>query len=198
MFIALEGIDGSGHTTQAHTLAKALTKMGRSVYVTAQPSHGPIGKIIRDFLQGRINDFQRFQESITLLFAADRLHHYGTEIKPKLDAGMDVICDRYVLSSWVYQGLQVSEDWVRRVNQFAPLPELTFIIDTPITEAKKRRDIRGGVEEIYEVQYLQETIRERYLELAPSIHAVIIDGSGTQEEVTERLLENYRHFKSHA
>lgn len=189
MFIALEGIDGSGHTTQAHALAKALTEMGRSVYVTAEPSTGPIGKVIRDFLQGRVSDFKRFQESLTLLFAADRLHHYDTEIKPKLDAGTDVICDRYVLSSWVYQGLQVTEDWVRRANQFAPLPELTLIIDTPIAEAKERRDIRGGIEEIYEVQHLQETIRDRYLELAPSVHAVIIDGTGSQEEVTRRLVK---------
>ncbi len=189
MFIALEGIDGSGHTTQAHALAEALTRMGRQAYVTAEPSHGPIGKIIRDFLQGRVGDFKRFQESLTLLFAADRLHHYGTEIKPKLDAGIDVICDRYVLSSWVYQGLQVTEDWVRRTNQFAPLPELTLIIDTPISDAKQRRDIRGGIEEIYEVQHLQETIRERYLELAPSIHAVIINGAGTQDEVSKRLVK---------
>lgn len=189
MFIALEGIDGSGHTTQAHALAKALEAKGRSVFVTAEPSTGPIGKIIRDFLQGRVSNFQNFQESITLLFAADRLHHYGTEIKPKLDIGMDVICDRYVLSSWVYQGLQVTEDWVRRANQFAPLPDLTFIIDTPIATAKQRRDIRGGIEEIYEVQYLQETIRDRYLELAPSTHAMIIDGSGTADKVTSLLLK---------
>ena len=187
MFIALEGIDGSGHTTQAHALAKELERKGRSVCVTAQPSTGPIGKIIRDFLQGRVGDFKNFQEAITLLFAADRLHHYGTEIKPKLDIGMDVICDRYVLSSWVYQGLKVSEDWVRRANQFAPLPDLTLIIDTPIQTAKQRRDTRGGIEEIYEVQYLQETIRDRYLELALSIHAVVVDGSGTPEEVTKLL-----------
>lgn len=187
MFIALEGIDGSGHTTQAHALARFLETQGRSVFVTAEPSTGPIGKIIRDFLQGRVGDFKSFQESITLLFAADRLHHYGTEIKPKLDMGIDVICDRYVLSSWVYQGLQVTEDWVRRVNQFAPLPDLTLIIDTPIDAAKKRRDIRGGIEEIYEVQYLQDTIRDRYLELAPSTRAVIVDGSGTPEEVTQLL-----------
>lgn len=189
MFIALEGIDGSGHTTQAHALADALTQMGRQVSVTAQPSTGPIGKIIRDFLQGRVSEFKHFQESLTLLFAADRLHHYDTEIKPKLKPGADVICDRYVLSSWVYQGLEVTEDWVRRVNQFAPLPDLTLIIDTPILDAKQRREIRGGIEEIYEVQHLQETIRDRYLELAPSIHAVIVDGTGTQEEVTRRLVK---------
>ncbi|MEI6805353.1 MAG: dTMP kinase [Myxococcaceae bacterium] len=189
MFIALEGIDGSGHTTQANALAEALTQMGRIACVTAQPSTGPIGKVIRDFLQGRVEEFKHFQESLTLLFAADRLYHYDTEIKPKLKPGADVICDRYVLSSWVYQGLQVSEDWVRRANQFAPLPDLTLIIDTPISDAKQRRDIRGGIEEIYEAQHLQETIRERYLELAPSIHAVIVDGTGTQQDVTRRLVK---------
>ncbi len=188
MFIALEGIDGSGHTTQAHALARALESRGRKVCVTAQPSTGPIGKIIRDYLQGRVPHFQNFPEGLALLFAADRLHHIGTEIKPKLDEGYDVICDRYVLSSWVYQGLQVTEDWVRRINQFALQPDLTLVIDTPITEAKQRRDARGGIEEIFEAQHLQQTIRERYLELAPSIHAKIIDGSGTPEEVTERLV----------
>ncbi len=188
MFIALEGIDGSGHTTQAHALARALEARGRKVFVTAQPSTGPIGKIIRDYLQGRVPHFEHFPEGLALLFAADRLHHIGTEIKPKLDEGYDVICDRYVLSSWVYQGLQVTEDWVRRINQFALHPDLTLVIDTPIIEAKQRRDSRGGIEEIFEAQHLQQTIRERYLELSPSIHAKIIDGSGTPEEVTQRLI----------
>ena len=54
---------------------------------------------------------------------------------------------------------------------------------------KQRRDIRGGIEEIYEVQHLQETIRDRYLELAPSVHAVIVEGAGSQEEVTRRLVK---------
>ncbi|MBL4819281.1 MAG: dTMP kinase [Deltaproteobacteria bacterium] len=189
MFIALEGIDGSGHTTQARALQKALAAQGRDVYVTAEPSAGPVGKVIRDYLQGRIGNFERFPESLALLFAADRLHHIATEIKPKLEAGIDVICDRYVLSSWVYQGLEVTEDWVRRINQFAPLPDLTLVIDTPLIEAKQRRDLRGSVQEIFETQKIQENIRERYLDLAPSVHAVIVDGSGKSEEVTKRLLD---------
>ncbi|MES2503996.1 MAG: dTMP kinase [Myxococcota bacterium] len=189
MFIALEGIDGSGHTTQATALAEALKRRGRKVFVTAQPSSGLIGKIIRDFLQGKVTQEDHFPEALALLFAADRLHHISNEIKPKLEQGIDVICDRYVLSSWVYQGLEVSEDWVRRINQFALLPDLTLLIDTPLSEATQRREARGGVVEIFETQDLQRTIRERYLELAPSIHAHIVEGSGTPDEVTQRLLE---------
>ncbi|MBH1988791.1 MAG: dTMP kinase [Myxococcaceae bacterium] len=189
MLIALEGIDGSGHTTQAHALAKALEASGRRVYVTAQPSLGSIGKEIRTFLQGQVEQHQYFPETLALLFAADRLHHYGTEIQPKLNEGFDVICDRYLLSSWVYQSLQISEDWIRRINQFAPLPKLTLLIDTSVAEARSRREKRGSIEEIFEVDHLQHTIRDRYLELAPSIDAIVVNGCGTQEEVTQRLLQ---------
>lgn len=192
MFIALEGIDGSGHTTQARLLARLLSQNGKTVYTTAEPSNSIIGKIIRDFLQNKVKHYSKFSETLALLFAADRVQHFYNEIKPKLDNNMNVICDRYLLSSLVYQGLWISEEWVQKINQFAPIPDLTILINTPLNEAKIRRKKRGGIEEIFESQDLQKIVQDRYLKLASKFNAIIIDGSGTQKEVTDKLIESIK------
>ncbi len=190
MFIALEGIDGSGHTTQARRLAVFLAQSGRDVYVTAEPSKQITGKIIRDFLQNKVKHHSKFAESLALLFAADRVQHFYGEIKPKLDNNTDVICDRYMLSSLVYQGLWISEEWIKNINQFVPFPDLTILINTPLDEAKIRRKKRGGIEEIFESQNLQKIIQDRYFKLASESESIIINGSGTQREVTDRLIHS--------
>ena len=125
-FIVVEGIDGSGSTTQAKLLCKYLESRGRTCFFTAEPSGGPIGKFIRDLLKQKENKPQLFFHILALTFAADRLCHYDLEILPKLKAGVDVISDRYVLSSLVYQGLDVPQGWVKEVNRYARTPLCSF------------------------------------------------------------------------
>lgn len=136
-FIVLEGIDGSGTTTQSRRLADALAARGVDVLLTFEPSSGPIGKLIRKALrreleevplrridpdatlvdasapelarQGGPGSHELSWAAMALLFAADRLDHVATVIEPALAAGKTVISDRYVLSSLAYQSVTSPE-----------------------------------------------------------------------------------------
>src|SRR5579864_7294663 len=107
LFIVLEGLDGAGTTTQLVRLAERLRRAGERVVATAEPTDGPIGALIRQALRRRLvhRDGRALtDESLALLFAADRVDHVAGEIEPALARGQHVLCDRYVLSSLAYQG----------------------------------------------------------------------------------------------
>src|SRR5690242_1407194 len=112
--IVIEGLDGAGNSTQAQMLRYGLGRVGYKAYFTHQPSEGPAGAIIRLALTRRLtyaaSDDTAAREPIdgrtlALLYAADRLDHLRNDIEPKLAAGVQVVCDRYVFSSLAYQGL---------------------------------------------------------------------------------------------
>ncbi len=123
-FIVLEGIDGSGTTTQAEQIKKEFTDMGLPAHVTAEPTTGPVGAMIRQVLSGRL--VTRIGSSasppgwttMALLFAADRQDHLESEIEPNLRDGVNVICDRYLYSSVIYQS--VSSNKPNSIEWLAP------------------------------------------------------------------------------
>lgn len=119
--IVLEGIDGSGTSTQAALLANALQARGYKTHVTKQPSLGPIGLLIRDILQGRhrLPDGGTPGEDVmALLFAADRADHIQREVIPAMDSGYLVISARWLMSSLAYQTAGVSAGGVRDREQW--------------------------------------------------------------------------------
>lgn len=191
-FIALEGIDGSGTTTQRGALASALRARGHVVLETNEPSSGSIGRLARERLAQGAAPLDR--GALALLFAADRLDHVATEIEPALAAGQVVITDRYVMSSWVYQALDCDPAWVRAINERAPWPDLTFVIDVPAGEAMRRvmarRGAAGPALEIYETTPLQERLAAGYSALAHEglPHVARIDGTRSPQEVTAALV----------
>lgn len=192
LFIAVEGIDGAGSTTQAKRLCTYLGSLGRKTHLTAEPTTGPLGKNIRDFMKGQELRSESFSPMLALAFAADRLHHYDNEIKGNLEIGIDVVTDRYVLSSLVYQGLDLPQDWVESINRYAPKTDITVLIDAPESVASSRRHQRGAESEIFEQGELQKRVRERYLSLAKSMNAIVIDGSDDVDLVTELLIKNFQ------
>lgn len=191
-FIALEGIDGSGTTTQRGALANALRARGHVVLETNEPSSGSIGRLARERLAQGAASLDR--GALALLFAADRLDHVATTIEPALATGQVVITDRYVMSSWVYQSLDCDRAWVRSINQRAPWPDLTFVIDVPASEGMRRvlarRGNAGPELEIYETTPLQERLAAGYSALAHEglPHVERIDGMQPPDEVTARLV----------
>ncbi|MDR0433958.1 MAG: dTMP kinase [Gracilibacteraceae bacterium] len=126
-FIVLEGIDGSGLSTQAALLVPALAKRtGRKTLLTKEPTDGPAGLLIRQALSGRLREVD--QPTLALLFAADRLDHLRNLILPALARREIVVCDRYLWSSRAYQGLECDAAWVDEINRFARQPDLTVFL----------------------------------------------------------------------
>jgi dTMP kinase len=167
LLIALEGIDGSGTTTQARLLRDWLTRSGREVHLTCEPSQGPIGTILRSILR---RELPRSLDpaAVALLFAADRLDHVEHELRPRLAAGIHVVSDRYLASSLAYQSLDLELSWVREINSRAPAPDLTLYLRIDPALARARRGQRGEPEEIFDDHGLQLRISARYDELLGS------------------------------
>ncbi len=196
-FIVLEGLDGAGTSTQVRRLAASLRSSGNRVTATGEPSDLPIGRLIRRALRRRLPGRERGEtlthEALALLFAADRLDHLHRQIFPALRRGEVVLCDRYVLSSLVYQGLTTWPAWVSQINQLAVLPDLTLFIDVDPRTAAARRAARGKVAELFEEEQMQQKIAARYRRVIRHRRRreriISIDGSKSIEEVTAQALK---------
>jgi dTMP kinase len=186
-FIAIEGIDGAGTTTQTRLLADRLRERSLSVHSTAEPSAGEVGRLIRKGL-GNL-DQPLVPGTMALLFAADRLHHWSGEIEPALREGRWVITDRYVWSSLAYQSLDFPLEWVREINKYARRPDMTVLIDVDPSESLGRLEREGRDEEIYDRLDLQRRIRAHYKSLAEteSEPSVVLDGSRPMERVSAEV-----------
>jgi dTMP kinase len=165
-FIVLEGLDGAGTTTQSRLLGEALRAAGRRAHVTAEPSGGPVGALLRQVLQRRVNGgagdgFDA--DALALLFAADRLDHLSAEVLPRLAAGEDVVSDRYTLSSLAYQSLTTRDPaWVEEINGRARAPDLTIFLRVRAGLALGRRRGAGTTPELYEVDPFQRRVARSY------------------------------------
>jgi dTMP kinase len=200
--IVLEGIDGSGTTTQAQRLVAALQQQGRSALFTCEPSSGPIGTQIRQLLGSVRGDTpqpgeeaSRAWDTLALLFAADRLDHVARELRPALAAGSIVVCDRYDLSSYAYQSATAEPGtdplpWLRALNQRAPRPDLTLVLDVDPAIAEQRRIARGLPAELFERRDLQRRLARLYAraeQLVPGDRLLHIPADGALPDVTERV-----------
>ena len=189
-FIALEGIDGAGTTTQLDRLAQHY---GARLHATREPSTGPIGREIRRHLAGPVEGHALDPSALALLFAADRIDHLRREIEPALASGVHVVSDRYLLSSFAYQTLGARRADVADFNRLATAPDLTLYVDVSIDVAETRRARRGGTAEIFEQRALQVRVRDAYLsevarlrsEAAPLIE---IDGGQPVDAVFQAVL----------
>ncbi len=184
IFIVIEGLDGSGKTTQATILAEKLSKT-HNVLLTAEPSHGKIGTFIGESC---LYDDKRLPtEAEALLFAADRIEHMQTELKPALDEGKLVICDRYVYSSLAYQGSAgLSTDWIKTINARALQPDFCVFIDVPPEVVIERLQRKKSVMETLETQ---QKVREIYLKYVNKGELERIDGNTSKEAVADALFE---------
>lgn len=198
-FLVLEGLDGAGTTTQAARLASKLEGEGRRAHLTAEPSTGPVGKQIREILAGRLpagDGGSWDRRALALLFAADRLDHWKSEIEPLLEQGVDVVCDRYILSSVAYQGLDSPLPWIRSLNRFASPADRTFFLRVRPKIALGRRLAESGGGDLFETLPLQERIAEKYEEgcrqMAGRHRIVVVDGEASEDEVAATIWEETR------
>jgi dTMP kinase len=208
-FAVLEGCDGSGTTTQLELLSRRFAGIPGLFYPTAEPTGGPVGKLIRDLLKGgtRVSEeglapkedllpegSSVYPETLARLFAADRAEHlYGPGgIVERCSArGELVVSDRYSPSSLVYQAIDCGEELPRILNGSFPFPELLVYLDIESETAEKR--IAGRPDrQIFEYLEFQKKVREGYLKLLPAweksgVRVVSLDGSCSSEEVAEEV-----------
>lgn len=141
LFIAFEGLDGSGSTYHAAALARFLTREGYRVILRQEPTNSMIGGLIRARLAG---EWTIAPETLQLLFTADRAEHLRTAITPALESGKIVICDRYILSALAYNVVLVNDpDWLKALNARFIWPDLTFLIKVnPKLAARRVKESR--------------------------------------------------------
>jgi dTMP kinase len=186
VFIALEGGDGAGKSTQARLLCGWLEELGHTVVVTREPGGTAFGRTVRELVLHGDHVAPRAE---ALLFAADRAHHVETLIRPALGRGEVVITDRYLDSSIAYQGAgrDLGVDEVRRLNVWATgglVPMLTILVDLPAEIGRVRR---GGIHDRLESEAddFHGAVREHFLTLAGAEpdRYLVVDGELSAEQI---------------
>lgn len=148
MFITFEGVDFCGKSTQVNLLEEYLLSRGERVKIIREPGGTVISEKIRDILLDKKHDGM-FIESEILLFSASRAQLVREVIRPYLDEGYFVISDRFYDSTTAYQGFgrAIDRDFVQAINRFAvgeTQPDITFFLDIPIGETRRRKAFRNG------------------------------------------------------
>lgn len=193
----LEGPDGAGISTQTSLLQTGLASRGYRAIATKEPSTGPIGAVIRQALSHRLvypPSEPLGDDVMALLYAADRLDHIRADVLPRIEKGIHIVCDRYRLSSYAYQGLTAGQEWVHALNGRSIAPDLTFFIDVPPEVSQERIIARGGHIELYESEERLRPIYGNYLRLVEEARRegeriVVVDGTPAMDVVAEAILE---------
>lgn len=201
IFIAFEGIDGSGKSTQISLLADKLVKAGIRCYQTCEPSSGPIGSLTRQILTGRIKTDNRV---IAAMFAADRLDHLLNDVDGivnKIEQGISVVTDRYYFSSYAYHSVDVPMDWVIKTNEESAKilrPDLTIFIDIDADTAMERITKNRFHTELFEKKSRLEKVRNNYLKafdlLAKEEKVFMVDGTKSPEEIGELIWQRVKEL----
>lgn len=196
-FITLEGGEGSGKSTQLQLLAKAMAAAGVPCVTTREPGGSPGAEEIRKLLVSGNTDAWD-AETETLLFYAARLDHVNKLIRPAMEAGKTVICDRFTDSTQVYQGAGkgLPETYIRMLHRMTLgdfLPNLTLILDIDPTEGLKRAHARRGGENRFETMDMEfhQRVRAGFLSIAKAEphRCAVVSAAGDVGSVHRSLIE---------
>ena len=197
ILISFEGSEGSGKSTQIAHLAEHLQKIGRKVVSTREPGGTEIGEQVRNIIVHNSKGDEMCAETELLLFAASRAQLVREIIAPNLIKGVVVLCDRYIASSTVYQGVarNLSLDPVQQINQFAVgnvLPDLTIVLDVPtrvsLTRINQRASDLPDRMERENIDFYKK-VRDGYLVLARSLpkRFFVVDGMLPEKEIRKLI-----------
>lgn len=202
IFISFEGSEGCGKTTQITRVARRLEDEGNDVIVTREPGGTDLGEEIRHLLMHAQSGNEMCPETELLLFAASRAQLVRQVLLPALESGKIILCDRFLDSTTVYQGIarNISSEPVQIINSFAAgnmMPDLTIILDVPakvgLTRIRHRVGETPNRMEKESIDFY-ERVREGYLVLARELpqRFFVVDGSKSEEEVEEEIWNELR------
>lgn len=184
--VVIEGIDGSGKSTQARLLASKLKKMGWPVIILREPTHGKWGRKIRAKARAEtIFDPQKELE----LFIRDRQDNVQRHIQPALNQNKVVILDRYYFSTMAYQGARgIDPDFIRRQNEiFAPRPDAVFILHLRAAEGLARIHHRRQKDILFEQEKYLDRVEEIFKRIKGR-HIYHLDATQSKEKINEIIL----------
>lgn len=202
MFITFEGLDFCGKSTQVNLLEQYLLNKGKQVKIIREPGGTIISEKVRNILLDKKNE-NMFIETEILLFSASRSQLVREVIKPFLKADYYVISDRFHDSTTAYQGFgrAIPLDFVTAINTFAigdAIPDITFFIDIPLDEAKKRNNLRNSELDRIESSDMKfyEKVRKGYFFLADrEKRIIIINGLQTIEQIHKQIIDVIHSFE---
>lgn len=207
-FITFEGIEGSGKSTQIKLLAEFFKKQKFSVLLTREPGGTEIGNQIRKIVLHSKNK-KMVSLSELFLYAADRAQHVEEVIRPALKKRQIVFCDRFTDSTIAYQAeaRKISRKVIDQLNKMATSglkPDLTFLIDCPVSVGLKRAKKRIAGQSIKEERFekerisFHEKVRKGFLKIAKEDRSrvVVIDGIKSPEEIHQEILRQLKNIKS--
>ena len=183
--IVIEGIDGTGKSTQATLLAETLRAKGHDVVQSHEPTDGLWGKKLRESATtGRLSIDDELE-----YFLKDRQQHVEELITPTVQRGGIVILDRYYFSSMAYQGARgIDPTQIRRQNEaFAPQPDLLVILDLDVDVALKRIGVRDGEANEFEKKENLQFCRDLFLSLSEEPFVVVIDAQADIDSVHQAI-----------
>ncbi len=196
LFIVIEGLDGSGKTTQVERLKDYFQARGESCHVTAEPTEMPTGRLIRSILRRELTVDPR---TLAALFAADRVEHVfhpETGLLAQLAGGHHVIASRYYFSSLAYQSEYADPAWIAALNQQArsTLPaDLTLFLDLEPEISLQRIATRPGPDELFETMekltHVRESFHLAFQHFGGGENIQIVDAGAPAEEVTELIIQ---------
>jgi dTMP kinase len=201
LFIAFEGIDGSGKSTQIKLLKNFLIANGHKVYSTFEPTDGPIGKMIRSIFSHKM---EAEQQTIAALFLADRLEHLTNKkdgILVKLEQGYTVLSDRYYFSSYAYHSVFMDMEWVIEINKKCAeilRPDVNIFVDIPVELGMQRLNAGRNSLEMYETLENQKKVEKNYHKafnlLANQENIIKVNGNQNAEDVASEIQKNILKF----
>ncbi len=198
LFITFEGIDGCGKTTQIELLKNSLEKQGENVLLTREPGAKGLGEKLREILLNYEGDVSSNCESF--LFLADRAQHIDTIIKPAIDKGVIVICDRHTDSTVAYQGYGRGLDLkqIHYLNNIATngiKPDLTFILDIDVETSLERIGKARDRMESAGIDFFNR-VRKGYIEISRQEpeRAKLINGKDSIENIHSQIIKHISEF----
>lgn len=200
-FITVEGVEGAGKTCNIEFIKHVLESFGKEVLFTREPGGTPLGEEVRNLLLGHRHTGMADDTELLLMFAA-RAENLEQKIRPALDAGIWVLCDRFTDASYAYQGggrgidmerIRALEEWTHGDLK----PDLTLLLDLPVTIGLERAGKRSEPDRFEkEEERFFEAVRQAYLQIAwdQADRVKVIDASCPLYEVQARIAEIMQNF----